>query len=61
MWGDVDLVAGLLRIKRTVYKSKFFAPKSKAAIRTVDLGDQAVALLSAPQAGALQGRGAPQR
>jgi hypothetical protein len=39
MWGDVDLVAGLLRIKRTVYKSKFFAPKSKAAIRTVDLGD----------------------
>jgi integrase len=45
-WGDVDLVAGLLHIRRTLYKSRFYAPKSKAAIRTVDLGDQAVAMLS---------------
>lgn len=46
-WHDLDLVKGLLRIRRTVFKSAFFAPKSKAANRTVDLGPQACAMLSA--------------
>jgi integrase len=46
-WSDADLIAGVLHVRRTAYKGRFYAPKSQAAIRAVDLGDQAVAMLAA--------------
>jgi integrase len=47
MWGDVDTVAGTLQVKRTLFKNRFYSPKSRAAIRTVDLGAQAAGMLAA--------------
>jgi integrase len=44
-WGDLDLQARTLHVRRTVYKGAFYAPKSKAAVRTIDLGAQAAGML----------------
>jgi len=46
-WGDVDLIAGVLHVRRTCYKGKTYAPKSRAAIRGIDMGDQLIAMLGA--------------
>jgi integrase len=50
-WQDVDLLGGVLHVRRTAFKGQTYAPKSKAAIRGVDLGDQCVAMLSALKRG----------
>jgi integrase len=45
-WRDVDLNAGLLHVRRTVYEGHFDEPKSKRSRRTVPLTPKAVEILS---------------
>ncbi len=46
-WGDVDFVAGTIRIRRAVVMGKLKAPKTDAGIRTVHLTPQALTALKA--------------
>jgi integrase len=45
-WQDVDLAAGVLRVRRTVYEGHFDEPKTRRSNRTVPLGPKGVAILS---------------
>jgi len=44
-WQDVDLEAGVLRVRRTVYEGHFDEPKTKHSNRTVPLGPKGVTVL----------------
>jgi len=45
-WRDVDLEAGLIRIRQTVYEGVFDDPKTKSSRRPVPLGRQGIDVLS---------------
>jgi len=45
-WQDVDLEAGLLRVRRTLYEGHFDEPKTRHSKRTVPLGPKGVSILS---------------
>ena len=45
-WGDLDWAAKRLYVRRTVHRGAFYVPKSRRSRRTVDLGDQLLAVLS---------------
>jgi integrase len=44
-WQDLDLNAGLLRVRRTLYEGHFDEPKTRHSKRTVPLGPKGVAML----------------
>ncbi len=46
-WCDVDLDAGFIRVRQTVYEGHFDDPKSKRSRRTVPLGTQSAEILQA--------------
>jgi len=46
-WRDVELDAGLIRVRQTVYEGQFDDPKSKRSRRTVPLGTQGAQILAA--------------
>jgi integrase len=45
-WQDVDLRAGVLRVRRTLYEGHFDEPKTKSSARVVPLGAQGREILS---------------
>ena len=45
-WQDVDLEAGFLRVRQTVYEGHFDEPKSRSSARTVPLSSKVVEILS---------------
>lgn len=45
-WQDVDLEAGLLRVRRTLYEGRFDEPKTRSSNRTVPLSNKGVEVLS---------------
>lgn len=45
-WRDVDLKAGNIRIRQTVYEGHFDEPKTKRSNRTIPLGPDAAEILS---------------
>ena len=45
-WQDVDLIAGLLRVSRTLYEGHFDEPKTRSSNRTVPLSAKGVEILS---------------
>lgn len=49
-WGDVDFVAGTIRVRRAVVMGKLKAPKTDAGARVVDLSPPALAALRAQKA-----------
>jgi integrase len=44
-WQDIDLAAGVLRVRRTVYEGHFDEPKTRRSNRSVPLGPKGVAIL----------------
>jgi integrase len=48
-WQDVDLDAGVLRVRRTLYEGHFDEPKTRRSNRSVPLGPKGVAVLSVRQ------------
>lgn len=46
-WQDVDLDAGVLQVRRTVYEGHFDEPKTKHSNRVVPLGPKALSILIA--------------
>ena len=44
-WGDVDLEAAQLHVRRSVWRGKFQGPKTRRAVRTVDLAPALVEAL----------------
>jgi integrase len=44
-WQDIDLEAGALRVRRTLYEGHFDEPKTRTSNRTVPLGPEGVAIL----------------
>ena len=56
-WRDVDLDAGLIRVRQTVYEGQFDDPKSKRSRRTVPLGTQGAQILAARKPGACDPEG----
>lgn len=44
-WQDVDLEAGVLRVRRTLYERHFDEPKTKHSNRVVPLGPKAISIL----------------
>lgn len=44
-WQDVDLEAGVLRVRRTLYEGHFDEPKTKSSSRTVPLAAEGIAIL----------------
>jgi integrase len=46
-WRDVDLEAGLLRVRQTVYEGHFDEPKTRRSNRTVPLAELCVQILAA--------------
>lgn len=49
-WRDVDLAAGVLHVRRTLYEGHFYEPKSKRSRRTVPLAPKGVEILSTRKA-----------
>ena len=45
-WRDIDLIAGLLRVSRTLYEGHFDEPKTRSSNRTVPLSAKGVEILS---------------
>jgi integrase len=45
-WQDVDLEAGFLRVRQTVYEGHFDEPKSRSSARTVPLSSKVIEILS---------------
>ena len=45
-WGDLDEAGHRLHVRRTAYRGAFYVPKTKRSRRTVDIGDQLLAVLS---------------
>ncbi|MGH9603783.1 MAG: tyrosine-type recombinase/integrase [Terriglobales bacterium] len=45
-WQDVDLDAGFLRVRQTVYEGHFDEPKSRSSARTVPLASRAIEIFS---------------
>jgi integrase len=45
-WQDVDLNAGLLRVRRTLYEGRFDEPKTRSSNRTVPLSIKGVQILT---------------
>jgi integrase len=45
-WQDVDLKAGVLRVRRTLYEGHFDEPKTRSSARAVPLGPQGNLILS---------------
>ena len=45
-WGDLDEAGHRLSVRRTAYRGTFYVPKTKRSRRTIDLGDQLLAVLS---------------
>ena len=45
-WQDVDLDAGLLRVRRTLYEGHFDEPKTRSSARTVPLSSRGLLILS---------------
>jgi integrase len=50
-WCDVDLIAGTLRVRQTVYEGHFDTPKTKRSRRVVPLSPIAVQILSLQKQG----------
>jgi integrase len=50
-WCDVDLVAGTLRVRQTVYEGQFDTPKTKRSRRVVPLSPMAVQILGLQKQG----------
>ncbi len=44
-WGDVDWQAGRLHVRRSLWRGQYMAPKTRRAIRSVDLAPQVLAAL----------------
>jgi integrase len=45
-WQDVDLSAGVLRVRRTLYEGHFDEPKTRSSNRIVPLGPTGIAILT---------------
>jgi integrase len=45
-WQDVDLMAGFLRVSRTLYEGRFDEPKTRSSNRTVPLSAKGVEILA---------------
>jgi integrase len=45
-WQDIDLEAGVLRVRRTLYEGHFDEPKTRTSNRTVPLGPEGIAILT---------------
>jgi integrase len=56
-WCDVDLIAGTLRVRQTVYQGVFDTPKTKRSRRVVPLSPVAVQILDQPAQSAVQAGG----
>jgi integrase len=52
---DIDLQAGTLKVRRTLWKGKVYPPKTKSSRRTIKLPDIALDLLRRTQAHAADG------
>jgi integrase len=50
-WQDVDLQAGVLRVRRTLYEGHFDEPKTRSSNRTVPLGNKGAQILRGCRAG----------
>jgi integrase len=50
-WCDVDLTAGTLRVRQTVYEGQFDTPKTKRSRRVVPLSPIAVQILGLQKQG----------
>jgi integrase len=48
-WSAVDLGGGTLTVRESVYEGKFQPPKTQKALRTIPLGPQGIAMLTALQ------------
>lgn len=45
-WGDVDEAGRRIHVRRTAYRGALYVPKSKRSRRSIDAGDQLLAVLS---------------
>ncbi|SRR6266545_4542652 len=45
-WGDVDWAQKRIHVRRAAYKGSFLVPKTRNALRAIDVGDQLLAILS---------------
>jgi len=50
-WQDVDLIAGLLKVRRTLYEGHFDEPKTRSSARVVPLSSRGLLILSRFKAG----------
>jgi integrase len=44
-WGDLDVRARRVHVRRSVYRGEFYLPKTKRSKRAVDVGDQLLSVL----------------